>query len=41
MKNTNTFIKNLKTLHKKGLSERAIATKLKCSRGKVYYWLNK
>ena len=32
--------KVMKTLQKSGLSERAIAKKLKCSRSTVWYWLN-
>lgn len=34
-------IKKIKELTKKGLSERAIAKKLGCTRGAVWYWKQK
>jgi len=34
-------IARIKVLHKKGMSERAIAEKIGCSRSTVWYWLQK
>ena len=38
---TKKQIERIKTLHKKGKSERAIAKKIGCSRSTVWYWLQK
>jgi transposase len=42
MKNlTPAKIAKIKKLAKKGLSQREIAKKIKCSRSTVWYWLSK
>ena len=41
MRLTKKQIERIITLSSKGFSERAIAAKIGCSRGAVWYWLNK
>jgi transposase len=38
---TEAKIAKIKALHNRGLSERAIAKKIGCSKSTVWYWLNK